>query len=228
MHEQLTVFQRALTESILKEYADVPQEKDLPDVFSADFQNWIAGFRKKSKLRVATVVKRILIAAIIAVLLASAAMAIPAVREKVIAFFFHKDDTKIGITFDPEQAATAPTFIEKGYTISYIPDTYTLMTEVNDISGICLLWMDNNGQTILYIQNTVQARPENGNWLGFDATNVSRRTVLMGDYLVEVLEYEEKRILVWTNNEYLFTIELPNSIAEAQWHKIFASWVPIE
>ena len=50
----------------------------------------------------------------------------------------------------------------------------------------------------------------------------------MGDYLVEIIDGEENYKLVWTNNEYLFTLELPYSVSEEEMQKIFASWGPKE
>lgn len=231
MREQLTAFQRALVDSVLKEYAEIPDAKDLPNLFSEDFQSWADTFQRRNgpkRLRTITVIKRILIAAIIAVLLASAAMAIPAVREAVINFFFHEDDNQIGITFDPEQAATAPSEIEVPYTIAYVPNSYTRMVEVSEKQGAYFLWTDSNGALIVFIQNPIPENPEEGKWWGSDAEGSIRKTILMGDYLVEIIDGEDNYKLVWTNNKYFFTLELPYSIDETEMQKIFASWGPKE
>ena len=144
MRKQLTPFERALVDSVLKEYADIPNNEDLSDIFSDDFKAWFEMFSKDRgrRLRVGTVVKRILIAALIAVLLACAAMAIPAIREAVIDFFFHEDEIQIGITFDPEQAATAPDEIETPYTITYFPDNFVLAVEGVE-RGYVYVWLVN-------------------------------------------------------------------------------------
>ena len=231
MRKQLTAFQRALVDSVLKEYTDIPDNKNIPDAFSDHFKQWIEVCRKKNrvgKLSAGTVVKRILIAAIIAVLLAGAAMAIPAVREAVIDFFFHEDDVQIGITFDPEQVATAPEEILKPYMVTYVPDEFVLIVETEERDIICCWWMDESDQWITFTQNTMPDYPEDGYWWGVDAEDSTRRTVLMGDYLVEIIDAEDNYKLVWTNNEYLFTLELPYSVNEEEMQKIFASWGPKE
>ena len=46
MHKQLTPFQRALVDSVLKEYADIPNNEDLPDTYSDDFKAWFEMFSK--------------------------------------------------------------------------------------------------------------------------------------------------------------------------------------
>lgn len=231
MRERLTAFQRALVDSVLKEYVDIPNEDDLPDLFSNDFKAWATAFQKKyglGKLGAGTVLKRILIAAIIAVLLAGVAMAIPAVREAVIGFFFHEDEVQIGITFDPEQAATAPKEIEIPYTIAYIPDTFSLALEGYE-RGSSYVWLVNDSDLwIIFTQHPIPEDSEKSTWWSSDGENVSRKTVLLGDYLVEVIDGEENYKLVWINNEYLFTLELPYSVSEEEMQKIFASWGPKE
>jgi hypothetical protein len=231
MRKTLTVFQQALVDSVLKEYTDVPDEKDIPNVFSVKFQNWTENFQKRNgtkRLRTITVMKRILIAALIAVLLASAAMAIPAVREAVIDFFFHEDDTRIGITFDPMQAATAPKEILSPYNIAYVTDSYILVSEGVERGYVYAWFVNNNEEWITFIQSVLPEDVEAGTWWGHNVKESKRRTVLMGDYLVEVIDGVGNYKLVWTNNEYLFTLELPYSIDEEEMQKIFASWGPKE
>ena len=230
MCKQLTPFQRALVDSVLKEYADIPNNKDIPDTFSDDFQAWFQMFSKHQggRLCVGIVVKRVLIAALIAVLLACAAMAIPAIREAVIGFFFHEDEVQIGITFDPEQAATAPNEIEKPYTITYTPETFVLAMEGYEPESAYVWLVNGDNQWITFTQNPMPNYPNDGSWWGVDVEESNCRTVLMGDYLVEIIDGDENYKLVWTNNEYLFTLELPYSVSEEEMQKIFASWGPKE
>jgi hypothetical protein len=230
MNKRLTPFQRALVDSVLREYADIPNNEDLPDTYSDDFKVWFELFSKNRgrRLRVGTVVKRILIAAIIAVLLACAAMAIPAIREAVIDFFFHEDEIQIGITFDPEQAATAPEKILQSYTVTYVPNTFMLGMEMYEKDAVQCWWMDDADQWITFTQSPMPDKPTMGTWWYFEGEETSRKSVLMGDYLVEILDGEEYYKLVWTNNEYVFILELPYSVNEEEMQKIFASWGPKE
>lgn len=228
MRKSLTAFQQALVDSVLKEYADILDGQDAPAEFSNQFDNWFAGFQKKPKSRTMTVLKGILIAAIIAALLAGAAMAIPAVREAVIDFFFHKDDVQIGITFDPVQAATAPKKILYQYVITYVPDPFVLDLEITETDAVYYWWTGENDQLIVFTQNPMPDYPEDGFWWGVDVEESKHRTVLMGDYLVDIIDGDEYYKLVWTNNEYMFMLELPYSINEEEMQKIFASWGPKE
>lgn len=231
MREPLTVFQQALVDSVLNEYANTPREEDLPDMLSANFKAWAEMFQKKShsrKLRVGSVVRKILIAAIIATLLAGTAMAIPAIRETVIDFFFHEDDTQIGISFDPEQAATAPHIVHVPYVLRYIPNTYTLLMESAKKDGVYYWWTDDEDRLIVFMQQPMPDKPTEDSWWTVDGKDISRKTVLIDGYLVEIIRDNDNYKLVWTNNAYVFTLELPESIDEVEMHKIFANWGPKE
>ena len=92
-HKQLTPFQQALVDSILSEYSSLPAEEDLQHEFSPQFQKWAQKMIHKTRnpawYYVNTTFKKVLIAAVIICILAATAMAIPAVREKIIDIFFH-------------------------------------------------------------------------------------------------------------------------------------------
>lgn len=231
MRKQLTPFQQALLDSVVQEYAHIPQEEALPDEFSERFKEWAEEFLAKhrpGRLRAARVLRRVLIAALIAVLLAGAAMAIPAVREAVIGYFFHQDAQQIGITFDPEEAATAPDEIKTFYTITYMPETFMRIAEEYERDCAYIWCMNELEQWIVFTQHPMPDKPSKDTWWSTDGEEVSRRSVLMGDYLVEVIQGEDNYKLVWTNNAYLFTLELPYSVGEEEMQKIFASWGPKE
>lgn len=113
--KELTAFQRALLDAVLESHADIPKEEALSDPFSEEFKAWADDFIRKNgtrRLRTATVLKRILIAAVIILLLIGTAMAIPAVRTAILDLFFHETEDRIAITFDPVQAANAPNTIQ--------------------------------------------------------------------------------------------------------------------
>lgn len=229
--EALTVFQQALIDSVLKEYGKVPAEKDLPNTFSPKFRNWVETYQKRNgfqRVHTLKVIRRILIAALIAILLAGAAMAIPAIREAVINFFFHQDGVQIGITFDPERAATAPDEIKEPYVVTYVPSVYIPVVEVDKYDCSCLIWTNGSGEKISFVQSPIPNKPDIENWWTLDGEGALRETVLLGEYWVVIVDGEECYKLVWTNNEYLFTLRLPYSVNETEMQKIFASWGPKE
>lgn len=66
------------------------------------------------------------------------------------------------------------------------------------------------------------------NWIGIDAEDVNRSTQIIGEYLVEIVWYDESYCLYWTDNAYIYSLELPNSISEEVMIEIFSSIRPID
>lgn len=91
MDKTLTPFEQALLDATLEEFADIPNNEDDIDVtFSPEFiaksEKLIQNTQKRTWRYVNTTMKRVALVAIIAALLATTAMAIPAVREEIIRF----------------------------------------------------------------------------------------------------------------------------------------------
>lgn len=226
-YRNLTPFQKALLDSVLMEHEDV-MEKCEPVVFSEQFlarskklikqTRGVLSFGVKRGLRIA------LIAALITVLLAGCAMAIPAVREEVIDFFLQIDDEKVGITFDPQEAANAPKTIETTYMLSEIPPGYELVANESLSVQSYSWWMNDQGLWISYDQFTIPENAAEDNWIVMELPEMGRESRVIGDYLVEIIRSEGFYHLVWTNNKYAFVLELPDVIDDETMLKIFMSW----
>ena len=228
---KLTPFQQALLDSVSKDYAHIPSNDALEDPFSEGFKAWAkihiqSGYVKR--LRAARVGKRVLIAAAILLLLAATAMAIPAVRTAILDLFFQENEERIAITFDPEQAANAPDTIQTLYTISYIPENYMVVMENVSLSVAFQHWETQDGDRIFFNQQLLQRKVAAEDWCGYNAAEYAKNSILLGDYQVECIKTMTNYKLVWTNNEYLFTLELPYSVTEEEMRKIFDSWGPME
>lgn len=226
--EKWTPFQRALVDSVLQEYDESLSKT--PEISpSAEFEHWGQDrIRKGNRAHTAgRVLRGILIAAIITALLAISAMAIPAVRESIINFFLQEHTDHYGITFDPEQAATAPDQIVNQYHLSYTPDGYILVAEDVAPVSVALIWMEQNGGLITFTQWRMPEDPENDTRLGLN-NGGNRSSVVMREYLVEWIQHETYTQLVWTNNEYYFVLEVPSNMPQEEINKIFASWGPKE
>lgn len=228
---KLTPFQQALLDAVSQDYAHIPPNDALEDPFSDGFKAWAKthihpGYVKR--IRAVRVIKRALIAAAILLALAATAMAIPAVRTAILDLFFHENEERIAITFDPEQAANAPDTIRTPYTVNYLPNNYKLIAKEIRISAVGIYWLNNEGERIIFTQQPLQHELTTDNWYGYNAAEHERNTILLGDYQVEKIDTTEDYKLVWTNNEYLFTLELPYSVTEEEMRKIFDSWGPSE
>ena len=222
-----TSFQKALLESVVKDYDNLLQHE--PDFVPSDqFEQWAQNMmRKKTYNTVHRVAKAVLIAALITALLAVSAFAIPAIKEALLNFFLVEHDDHYGITFDPEQAATAPEEIYDIYSISELPEGYFLLNEELSPAMISLLWANNNGDYISYTQWPVPQDATSDTWLGLH-NETERQSVLMGNYLVEMLQVQDNRKLLWTDNAYVFCLEFSADLTQAEIDRMFFSWYPME
>lgn len=226
-YRNLTPFQKALLDSVLIEHEDV-MEKCEPVAFSEQFLAESKKLIKQTCGALSFGVKRglriALIAALITVLLAGCAMAIPAVREAVIDFFLQIKGDRVGITFNPEEAATAPDSIETIYTLTDVPHGYEQV--VYDIlpNEVHIWWVNEYDQWITYTQLRIPNNATTENWFMLELPIEDKDQRVIGDYLVEIIRSEGFYHLVWTNSQYVFILELPDTIDDEAMQKIFMSW----
>ena len=229
--DNMTVFQKALLQSVLDEYSDIPQKSELTDTYTESFKEWADGFIKEQtpqRIRMRRILRITLIAAILVVLMAGTAMAIPAVREAIIDYFFTRYEERYGIAFDPEAAATAPHEINTTYTFGYIPGNFNLALSEIRTDNATSLWLDEKGAMLVYLQFVMPDDPTDDSWMGIDTENSAKEMAVIGDYRVDIIRLDECYLLVWTNNSYFFTLQLPNTIDQETMTAIFLSWKPAE
>lgn len=228
-HRNLTPFQQALLDAVLNEDRDALEEKE-PVAFSEDFMRRMNKLVKQTKgtlsFKTKRVLRNILIAAIIVSLLAGTVMAIPAIREAIIDFFLQVKDDRVGITFNPEEAATAPNEIKTTYTITDIPEEYEEVVRDVFPDEACIWWVNSDDQWITYTQYLIPENATAEKWFMLEIPMDNKEQLVIADYLVEIVRSEGFYHLVWTNNEYVFVLELPDTINDETMQKIFKSWQP--
>ena len=228
MARKLSEFQRALVDATLAGFAQVPREEAVEITPSPDFEEKAEDLIRKTKRTgwyyVNTALKRaILIAAIIGAL-ATTAFAVPAIQEAIIDFFIQDKGDHFEFTFDPEEAANAPDGIEMVYGPTYVPAGYELVVQEAATAGVGLWWTNDNDQWICFYQDMMPGDPTDGEWLKIDnSEGVTKKSVLLGDYLVLVINGHSFYTLIWTDNSYFYRLELDYSITEAEMEKIFVS-----
>lgn len=230
--KRMTAFEQAVVDSILAEYKDLPSEDELNENISFDFQHWSIKLIKKTRnpywYYVNTTVKKVILIAIIFSMLTMTAMAVPSIREAIIDFFFHNHGERYGITFDPAEAATAPKQIEIAQFPTALPEGYMMVEHNVTPAMVHGIWVTNNGSVISYMQYRLHENATSDTWIGIDAEDVTRSSRVIGEYLVEFVWYDESYGLFWTDNAYVYSLELPNSITDEAMVEIFSSIQPIE
>ena len=228
---KLTPFQQALLDSVLDDYKEEVGSDGQRHIFSEEFETWFRDFCRNNtpgRVRVRGILRKVLIAAVIIALLAGTVLAIPAVRKALIDFFTHDYTEGIAITFDPQQAETAPHTILSPYQVTYIPEEYELVVDESNVTCIAKCWRDQHGQRIAFVQYLIPKKPSDDSTLTLDAYNNSKESVILEGYLVKIIDTGRSRKLIWTNNAYFFSLELPMSVTDEEMELIFASWGPKE
>lgn len=221
-------FEKALVNIILEKYTDVPAEDTIAHSFSEQFLQWgekCVQWSKSNHFRTVAIVKKLLIAAIIAALMAGSVMAYPIIRNAFIKYSITEHEERISVTFDPAQAATAPKEIETVYRANYVPEAFALAIEDVNAATASYCWVSENGKVMLFNQFMIPENAQDDSFLGLDS-NAVRESVQMGDYIVEVIQNPEMKQLVWTNNAYFFLLEVPLDMPQAEIEQIFMSISP--
>lgn len=221
-------FQKAIVNIILEKYTDIPDEDVIEHSFSARFLQWgkkCVQWSRTSHFRTVAIVKKLLIAAIIAALMVGSVTAYPIIRDAFIKYFITEHEERISITFDPAQAATAPREIETVYHVNYVPEEYTLMVEDVTPASVVYCWISQNENIVIFNQYLIPENAQDDSSLGLDS-NAVRKSVQMGDYMVEVIQNLEMKQLVWTNNAYFFLLEVPLDMPQEEMEHIFHSIRP--
>lgn len=210
----LSTFEKALLDSVLLEFAGVPSEEDIEYSFSQGFEQKAEKLIKKCGTAawhcVNTTAKKLLIAAIVTALLAGSAMAIPPIREGLLKFFAHNTGVNYYFTVDEDAIKNAPTELEIVYSPSYIPDGYELVDETVCSGFASYTYLTPDGDLLDFTQEKM---PDDPNYAVGSSPDAERSKV---DY-VEIKGYkviqliwdqpgDEAVSLIWTNEDYFFSI----------------------
>ena len=210
----LSTFEKALLDATLLEFAGVPAEDDISYSFSEEFEQKAGELIKKSRSKVwhhvNTTAKKLLIAAIVTALLVSSAMAIPSVREGLINFFTHNTGINYYFTVDEDAIKNAPKELEIIYSPSYIPAGFELIDETVCSGFASFTYLSPDGDLLDFTQEKM---PDDPNYAVGSSPDAERSKV---DY-VEIKGYkviqliwdqpgDEAVSLIWTNEDYFFSI----------------------
>ncbi len=226
----------AVIECVLKRYTDVPAEKEVNYTFFKKFEQWAKKLVEKTKERryeaplrfSKKAIKIIALVAALIALLATTAMAVPTIREAIIGFFFYNRGESYGVTFDPEQVATAPDAIETVIIPTTIPAGFGVLLDDRTEAGVIIMWKNANGEYIFYSQSPVAKDASNDNWFGTDSERSTHTSCIIQGYKVEKLQNDEVYSVFWTDNSYFYWIEFSNTIDFSVFEAMLASMTPVE
>ena len=226
--QKMTPFEQALLDATLEEFADIPEDEDKIDVtfspaFTAKAEKLIRNTQRNHWHHVNATMKRVALVAILAALLLTTVMAIPAVREEVIRFFIREEGSHLSFTFDPEQAAHTPESIETVHLPTYLPEGYREETRSISASSVQATWRDPSGNSIHYHQLPVSNEPGDSGLYGIDSNGSGMRILFLNGY--KVLSVQDGRTIsyVWTDHEYFYDLSCSSAVSQKEIIQIFGS-----
>ena len=226
--QKMTTFEQALLDATLEEFADIPEKEAEIDVtfspaFAAKSEKLLQNTQRKSWRHVNATMKRVALVAILAALLLTTAMAIPAVREEVIRFFIREEGTHLAFTFDPEQAAHTPESIETVHMPTYLPDGYREDTRSTSASSVYATWRDQYGNAIVYHQLPVSNEPCNSELYGISSNGSRMRVLFLNGYKVLSVQDGCTISYMWTDREYFYDLSCSSAVSQKEIIQIFGS-----
>ena len=229
----LSIFEEALLDSALLEFAGVPSEEDIEYSFTTDFERKSEKLIRKSRSRywhhVNTTAKKLLVAAIITALLVSSAMAIPAVREGLIKFFMHNTGINYYFTVDEDAVKNAPKELEIIYSPSYIPAGFELIDETVCSGFASYTYLTPDGRMIDFNQEKLPDDPNYAVGSNPDAEYSDVDYVEMNGYKVIQFIFDDDSVeLAWTNEEYFFRLYCTAPVTLDEAKQIFYGIQPDE
>lgn len=175
-----------------------------------------------------TTLKRILLIAAVIATLAATAFAVPPIREAILDYFLTDHDTYYGITFDPDEAADAPRELQTAYAPTWAPEGFELAIEDVSAAGSAFWYADAEDNWICFTQYLLPPDATNDDWFGINADESQRYARLVGEYRVEVIESRSVYFWIWTDNEYLYSLECSYGVSEETTEQVFHSIQPID
>ncbi len=117
---------------------------------------------------------------------------------------FHAFNGQRHISFKPQAGYVYPAELETGFTLSHLPEGYTLYKHWAHWTGIDLqtIWINHEGSEIALVQNTLNI------YLHLNvAADIPGKPVRVGRYSGRLFVCPEQIVLVWTT-DYVFTLEV--------------------
>lgn len=164
----------------------------------------------KSKPSSFHIKKRILIAAIVA-LLALLVGCTYIGRQQIADFFEEIFGRERIISVVPSDDVNAPSKMEELYKLTYLPSGYSRVLMEEDSYGLMTKYKDNSGNEIIFYQRVAP-----GAYFHYDAVNgvFSLREIAKND--VYHADYSEEQFYLWTDQRYAFELYCSEEFSEEE------------
>lgn len=228
MNDSYRPFDKALTQAVLAQFADIPiREEDIFLTFSDDFEQFARRLIRKTRGKlwryVNSTAKKLLIAAIIISLLATSALAYGPIRNFIFQMNLRDNGSYYSFTFNPEIAAAAPDIIQEVYFPTYVPEGFVEEYKEATVGRAVASWRNEDGSSIFYTQNTIDDDPRSEAATSYNAEDAISEIILLGEYEVFRIKAKTYTMYIWTDHRYYYDLIVDDCIGEETMRKIFES-----
>ena len=151
-------------------------------------------------------------------------MSISAIREAVVKFIVNVYENFISIFIEEDEGAKPPETIEKVYLPSYEIDEFYIQKTTNYGTLSVTTWTNNNNEFIRLEQTILEENYQA--FLHNESIEYTQINIELCD--VYYIEKGYSYYFVWSNNEYMFNMKLPNTIELSEIEKIIESMEVVE
>lgn len=208
MENAKEMFVKAFMEAERLDNESIPSENEIQWDFSDKFEKSMDKLIKKNnriQLSTRRTVTKSLLAAIVAIMVLFAGlMSVAATREPIIEFVKKVFPQFNEITLSPEAALLVDT-IETEYTLTDLPEGFKLDTYQKDDYSVFSVWKNEAGEEIVLTQVLLDSN------FSID-TEHEYKEIIMNGYEAFLNKYEYNSTLTWTDGNYWFTLNVPNSL----------------
>lgn len=203
------LFIQSLIEVKDKELSKLKSEDEIEWEFSEKFESSMNKLIKKNnhvQLSTRKTVRRGLLVAIIALIVAfTGLMSVSASRESIIEFVKKVFSNRNEITLSGNSTLPVKR-IETEYTLSDLPEEYELTTYEKDETGVFSSWRNSSDNSeIVFSQDILLVNMSIDNEHNYQEISIN-------GYNAYLNQYEFNTCLTWTDGNYLFTLNIPNSL----------------
>lgn len=208
MENAKELFVKAFMEAERLDNANLPREDEIQWDFSEKFlKSMDKLIRKNNRINFSARrnIRKSLLAAVIAIMvLFTGLMSVSATRTPIIEFVKKIFPQFNEITLSPEAAPPVET-IETEYTLTDLPEGYVLDTYKKDEYRVFSVWKNKAGEEIVLTQALLDSN------FSID-TEHEYKEIIMNGYEACLNKYEYNSTLTWTDGNYWFTLNVPNSL----------------
>ena len=173
----------------------------------------IVGIRTEISVPTGKRTRRTVIALLIAAALLLASCTAYACFEKLRDFIVTILDCSIRVTYEEEETPAVCT-LERYYTLTYVPEGYYFVSEVEQPSGIKCRWETDSGQYLIFGQRTLDSAS-----FRVDSEQGATEIFDLNGYRIYYRELEKKGY-IWTDGNYAMSLTVSEELTEEELTRI--------